>query len=160
MGKIRVDDDGDVERHLDKHGIDGVGDIRRAHGSHRHRIAATEDAERLDLYAGGTADQVAANFVALDRARGVLRGQIDAVGRTLEQAKRLGDTMNDGHGPVASAMSTTFRDRAASATGVVVALSNYHAELTNVLRAIEGTLNGYGASESASTSGLTVQGGA
>lgn len=160
MGKINVDDESDVERHLDKHGIDSQGDIRRANGSHRHRITPTDDAERLDLHAGGSADQVAANMVALESARGVLLGQIDSVARTLEQARLLGDKMNDGHGPVAAAMSATFRDRARSADGVVVALTNYHAELTNVLRAIDATLTGYNASESASTSGLTAQGGA
>lgn len=158
MGKIRVEDDGDVDRLLDKYGVESHEDIRRANGSRKHRIARTEDAERLDLHAGGSADQFAANMEALQASRTVLVQQIDAISRTVEQARLLGGKMNDGHGPIASAMSTTFRLRARAGDGVVAALVNYRAELLNVLAAIDNTLVGYDVSDSTSKSRLTPGG--
>lgn len=158
MAKIRVEDEDDVDRVLDRYGIDGHGDIRRANGSYRRRIAATDDAERLDLHAGGSADRFAANIAALHGARAVVTEQLDALARTLERARGLGGRMNDGHGPIAAAMSTTFRQRARSADGVVVALTNYHTELADVLVAIDSTIAGYEATELAAKRGLAGQG--
>lgn len=151
-----VRDEDDVERLIDKYDVDSATDIRRAHGSRHHRIDGTTDAGRLDLFAAGSPDQMAANIVALTTARDELARQRDAVHGLIESATGLGTGMKDGHGPIARAISATFRDRADDAEGVVRALTGYRNELDMVMLAIHQTLNSYDQTEVAAARRLTV----
>jgi hypothetical protein len=151
-----VRDKDDVERLIDRYDVDSATDIRRAHGSRRHRIDETADAGRLDLYAAGAPDQMAADIAALTTARDGLARQRDAVQGLIESAVGLGTGMKDGHGPIARTMSATFRDRADDAVGVVRALTGYRNELDMVMQAIHQTLNSYDQTEVAAARRLTV----
>ena len=153
-----VHDRADVKEKLDEFGVHSVGQIRRAHGSRHHRLAQAQDAERLDLQATGSPGQVAANVEALVRAKTVLGQQADAVNRLLAEARQLATPMSDGHGPIASAMKTAFRDRADDTRGAVRALTDYRDELTLVLTAIQQTLGSYDQSDLMARQRLSVSG--
>jgi hypothetical protein len=155
-----VYDRAEVRQKLDELGIDSVGEIRRAHGSHRHRLARAQDTERLDLYATGTPDRVAADLDALASAKDRLVQQAAAVDELLREARRLATPMHDGHGPVAKAMRAAFHERAGEAEGVVRALTDYRDELTKVLGAIQQTMESYGRSELSARQRLSASGGA
>lgn len=151
-----VRDEDDVERLIDRYDVDSVTDIRRAHGSRRHRIADAGEAGRLDLHASGTPDQMAANVAALTETRNQLVGQLGVVNGLIENATGLGTGMRDGHGPVARAMRATFRERADDVDGVLRALTGYRDELTMVMQAIHQTLDSYDRTELAAAQRLTV----
>lgn len=124
-------------------GIDSVGDIRRAHGSRRHRIAATGDAAHLGLQADAAPGQLAADYAALAGTHRELSGQLGVIDGLIRQASRLARPMNDGHGPIAYAMRLAFNERADDADGAVQALRSYRAELGNVVDAIARTMAQY-----------------
>jgi Excreted virulence factor EspC, type VII ESX diderm len=153
-----VHDRADVEEKLDELGVHSVGQIRRAHGSRHHRLAQAEDAERLDLQATGSPDQIAANFEALVRAKTVLGQQADAVNRLLAEAQHLATPMRDGHGPIAAAMKAAFNERADDTRGAVRALTDYRDELALVLAAIQQTLDSYNQSDLMARQRLSVSG--
>ena len=155
----KVRDEDDVDRLLDKYDVDSVNDIRRAHGSRRHRVGETEDAGRLDLQATATPDQMAANIVALGEARNDLMGQYAVVDGLIKNANGLGTGMKDGHGPIAKAIRARFHVSADDAQGVVRALTDYRDELGRVLQAIHQTLASYDQTELAAARRLTVSGG-
>ena len=154
-----VHDDGDVNKKLDQYGVDSVQDIRRAHGSRRHKLSQAEEAGRLDLLAAGSPGEFAANIQALQAANTELRRQADLVEGLLLEATTLATPMNDGHGPIARVMRTAFGKRAGDARGVVRALSQYRDELNHVLNAIQRTLDSYHLTEDAARQRLTVSGG-
>jgi hypothetical protein len=154
-----VNDRGDVNDRLDELGIDSVRDIRRAHGSYRHRLSRAEDAGRLDLHATGSPAEFAANIAALQAANTELRRQADVVDGLLAEARTLATPMQDGHGPIARVMKRAFGKRAGDAQGVVLALTEYREELHRVLNAIQRTLDSYHLTEEAARQRLTVSGG-
>jgi CRP-like cAMP-binding protein len=128
----------EIER---EHGIDSVGDIRRAHGSHRHRIGAVQDAAVLNLHADAAPGQLAADYAALTNAMNSISEQVRLVEALIVEARALArESMKDGHGPIAHAMEETFRRRADSADGAVRALTSYRDELHNLALAIQNTM--------------------
>ncbi len=155
----KVRDEDDVERLIDRYGMETVTEIRRANGSYRHRVQETDEAGRLDLYATGSPDQMAANIAALLDARRVLGEQYAAVEALIIDADGLGTGMQDGHGPIARAISARFRETADDAQGVVRALTDYRNELGMVIQAIHQTLASYDQTEVAAARRLTVSGG-
>lgn len=154
-----VHDRDDVKDKLKELDVDSVGEIRRAHGSHRHKLAHADDAARLDLHATGSPDQVAANIAALVAAKTELIRQADDVEELLQEARTLATPMNDGHGPIARAMSRAFRERADDMQGTARALTNYYNELQNVLTAIQHTLDSYQLTELSARQRLSASGG-
>jgi hypothetical protein len=155
-GDYTVRDRADVKEKLDELDVHSVGQIRRAHGSHRHRLDQAQDAERLDVYATGSPGQVAADFAALVRAKTVLGQQADAVNTLLAEAQHLATPMRDGHGPIAAAMKAAFRERADDERGTVRALTDYRDELGLVLASIQQTLENYSQSDLMARQRLTV----
>lgn len=158
--EVRVRDGDDVDRHLDRledrYGIDSVDDVRRMHGSRWHRIARTEDAERLDLHATGQADRMATDIVALTKARDDLTAQLGEVNRLVIESDGLRGRMLDGNGPISAAMRRRFREYAGEATGVARALTEYREELMMVMTAVQQTLDSYQRTEQAAVRRLTV----
>lgn len=158
----RVDNRSEVNDRLEdferQDGIDSVGDIRRAHGARRHRIAATADAEHLGLQADAAPGQLAADYAALGRTHAELSGQLAVIDGLIREASRLARPMNDGHGPIAHAMGLAFGDRADDPDGAVQALRAYRAELTNVIDAIGRTMAQYQSIDSDLADLLTVAG--
>jgi len=153
-----VHDRADVREKLDDFGIHSVGQIRRAHGSHRHKLAHAHDADLLDLQATGSPDQIAANLDALCTARDALRCQADAVDRLLGEARDLATPMRDGHGPIARAMRAAFHERADDVRGAMRALTDYRDELNLVLTAVQQTVDSYQQSELSATQRLSASG--
>jgi hypothetical protein len=156
--RYMVYDRGDVREKLEELGVENVGQIRRAHGSYHHKLAHAQDTERLDLHATGSPDQIAANLAALASAKKVLVEQADAVNELLDETNHLATPMSDGHGPIARAMRTAFRERADDVQGAVRALTDYRDELTLVLAAIQQTMDSYDRSEQTATRWLSTSG--
>lgn len=130
----------DFEREND---IDSVTDIRRSHGSRRHRVADAGEAEHLVLHADAAPGQLAADYTALANAHQKLSGQLDVVDGLVRNAARLSRPMHDGHGPIAHAIGVAFHERAEDADGALRALTAYRAELGAVVDAIARTLDQY-----------------
>ena len=124
-------------------GIDSVNAIRRAHGSSRRRIHGATDTGPLALDADASPGQLAADYAALARANEQLSQQLAVVNELIADARRLARPMNDGHGPIASAMRIAFAERAEDADGAVRALVAYRDELTGVIHAIRRTMEQY-----------------
>lgn len=143
----RVDNRSEVRERLEdferEHGIDSVDDIRRAHGSRRHRIAAAGETGQLGLRADGAPGELTADYAALANAHRALSAQLDKLDGLIADATRLARPLNDGHGPIAHAVSAAFAERVEDADGAVRALVGYRDELGNVVAAIERTMVQY-----------------
>jgi len=143
----RVDNRSEARERLEdferEHGIDGVDDIRRAHGSRRHRIDAAGETGQLGLQAGGAPGELTADYAALANAHRALSSQLEKLDGLIADATRLARPLNDGHGPIAHAVSSAFAERVEDADGAVRALVGYRTELGNVVAAIERTMAQY-----------------
>lgn len=138
----------EVKERLDEieraHGIDSVNDVRRAHGSHHHRIGAVGAAAVLDLHADAAPGQLAADYAALTAALNGINEQIGVIeGLILDAGTLANEPMRDGHGPIAHAMKAAFTQCADDAEGAVRALTSYRDELRNLVMAIQNTLTLY-----------------
>lgn len=138
----------EVREHLEElkreYGIDSVDDVRRAHGSHHHRIETVQDAAALGLRADAAPGQLAADYAALARALNGIDEQVAVVEGLIAEAGGLAsESMRDGHGPIANAMREVFRRRADGAGGAVRALASYRDELRNLATAIQNSMTLY-----------------
>jgi len=154
----------EVRQRLDElereYGIDSVGDIRRAHGSHHHRIGVVGEAGVLALHADAAPGQLAADYTALATALSCIDAQIGVVeGLMLDAGTLARESMRDGHGPIAHAMKGTFQQCAGGDTGTVRALTSYRDELRNLEMAIQNTMTLYQRIDSDLVQYLTNAGG-
>ena len=138
----------EVKERLDEldreYGTDSVDDIRRAHGSHRHRIRAVGDVGVLALDADAAPGQLAAGYDALATALSRIDEQIGVVEGLIRDAGALAhESMHDGHGPIAHAIDRAFKRSAGGEEGTVRALTSYRDELRDLEMAIRQTMTLY-----------------